>query len=114
MSLQKGFVAENCARDYLLRQGLIWKVSNYRSRMGEIDLIMQDGSHIVFVEVRARSSATFGDALESVTTTKQRKIIKAANYYLHCHALLEKYPCRFDVVALQGQPPMIHWVQNAF
>ncbi len=114
MSLQKGWVAEDLAREYLLRQGLIWRASNYRSRMGEIDLIMQDGSHMVFVEVRARSSAAFGDALESVTTAKQLKIMKAATYYLQCHALLEQYPCRFDVVALQGQPPIIHWVQNAF
>ena len=104
MSLQRGFVAEDLAREYLLRQGLVWKASNYRARMGEIDLIMQDGSHLVFVEVRARVDAKYGGALESVTSAKQRKIMKVAAYY----------PCRFDVVTLQGHPPTICWIPNAF
>jgi putative endonuclease len=114
MSLQKGFVAEDLARDYLLRQGLVLKTSNYRSRMGEIDLIMQDGAYLVFVEVRARSVATFGSAAETVTVSKQRKIIKAATYYLQCHATQHQFACRFDVVALEGHPPTINWIQNAF
>ena len=114
MSLQRGLVAEDLARDYLLRQGLTWKASNYRSRMGEIDLIMQDGSYLVFIEVRARSVTKFGGALESVTYTKQCKIMKVAAYYLQCHASNAQYPCRFDVVALQGCPPTIRWIQNAF
>lgn len=114
MSLQKGFVAEELACEYLLRQGLVWRASNYRSRMGEIDLIMQDASHLVFVEVRARASATYGEAVETVTSTKQRKIMKVAAYYLQCHGALDQYACRFDVVALQGHPPKISWIQNAF
>jgi putative endonuclease len=77
-------------------------------------LIMQDGSHLVFVEVRARVSAMYGGAVESVTSAKQRKIMKAAAYYLQCHTVLNQYPCRFDVVAFQGQPPKISWIQNAF
>lgn len=114
MSLQKGFVAEELACEYLLRQGLIWRASNYRSRMGEIDLIMQDGSHLVFVEVRARANDLYGNAIESVTPTKQRKIMKVAAYYLQCHNMLDYFACRFDVVALQGHPPKISWIQNAF
>ncbi len=114
MSLQKGFVAEDLARDYLLRQGLVWKASNYRARMGEIDLIMQDGVHLVFVEVRARVDATYGGALESVTPAKQRKIMKVAAYYLQCHSASDQYPCRFDVVTLQGHPATICWIPNAF
>ena len=114
MSLQKGFVAEDLARDYLERRGLVWKTSNYRSKMGEIDLIMQDDGYLVCVEVRARAVATFGGALESVTLAKQRKILKVAAYYLQSHASFDQYPCRFDVVALQGQPPTISWIQNAF
>lgn len=114
MSLQKGWVAEDLARDYLQRQGLIYKASNYRTRMGEIDLIMQDDSYLVFIEVRARSLAAFGNALESVTFTKQRKIIKVAAYYLQSHKLIDRVACRFDVVAVQGHPPTIQWVKNAF
>lgn len=114
MSLQKGVVAEDLAREYLLRQGLVWKASNYRARMGEIDLIMQDGIHLVFVEVRARVDATYGGALESVTPAKQRKIMKVAAYYLQCHSASDQYPCRFDVVTLQGHPATICWIPNAF
>lgn len=114
MSLHKGFVAEDLARDYLLRQGLIWKMSNYRSRMGEIDLIMQDGSYLVFIEVRARGGTTFGSAIETITRSKQDKIMKTAAYYLQCHVGAAQPRCRFDVVTLQGNPPILRWIQNAF
>lgn len=114
MSLQKGCVAEDLARDYLLRQGLKWKASNYRTRMGEIDLIMHDGAHLVFVEVRSRRSAEFGNAIETITQRKQRKIMHTAAFYIQSQALHEQYPCRFDVIALQGHPPVIRWIQNAF
>lgn len=114
MSLQKGWIAEEWVRDYLIRQGLVHKASNYRTKMGEIDLIMQEGSSLVFVEVRARSMADFGSALESVTYAKQCKIMKVATYYLQTHKLIDQMPCRFDVVAVQGQPPTIQWIKNAF
>lgn len=114
MSLQKGWVAEDLARDYLQRQGLICKASNYRTRMGEIDLIMQEDTYLVFIEVRARTVVDYGTAFESVTYAKQRKIMKVAAYYLQSHQLVDRVPCRFDVVAVQGQPPTIQWIQNAF
>jgi len=114
MSQHKGRIAEDLARDYLLQQGLRLRARNYRSRMGEIDLIMEDQQHLVFIEVRARRLDSFGDALESVTKAKQQKIMRTAAYYLQYHALSDRVPCRFDVVAVQGCPPTIHWVPNAF
>ena len=114
MSLQKGWDAEKAVREYLQSQGLIYKTSNYRTKMGEIDLIMQEGDYCVFIEVRARKTADFGNALETVTYAKQRKIMKTAAYYLQEHCLSDQVPCRFDVVAVQGQPPSIQWIQNAF
>jgi putative endonuclease len=114
MSLKKGLVGEDCARDYLIKQGLVFKKSNYRCRLGEIDLIMQDGVYLVFVEVRMRRSSTYGSALESVNYSKQKKIIKAASLYLSVNKLHEKYPVRFDVVSLQGIPPKIEWIKCAF
>ena len=114
MSQQMGFKAEEYARDYLIQHGLVLRASNYRCRLGEIDLIMQDGVYLVFVEVRSRRSSSHGNALESVTRTKQEKLIKTAALYLLANKLHEKYPVRFDVISLQGQPPEMTWVKNAF
>ncbi|HVT62726.1 MAG TPA: YraN family protein [Legionellaceae bacterium] len=113
MSQKKGFAAETLACDYLLHQGLHWRASNFRTRAGEIDLIMQDGSYIVFVEVRARTSKAYGDAIESITYAKCQKILRAALYYLQRHGLYDRYMSRFDVVTVQGNPPTIEWIKHA-
>lgn len=115
MKTQKtGLIAESLARDYLSSNGLIWRASNYRCRLGEIDLIMDDGEYLVFVEVRARRSVAFGGGLASVTYTKQQKLIKTAWIYLIQHKLHATRACRFDVLSVDGDPPQVHWVKNAF
>ena len=114
MSQSIGFDAEEKARHYLTEQGLTWVKSNYSCRMGEIDLIMRDHDYLVFIEVRARSRNTFGNAMESVTPSKQRKLHKTAAYYLQTFKLHETYPCRFDIVSFDGVPPEISWLKNAF
>ncbi len=114
MSRVKGFRAEKQVQDYLIQQGLIWRCSNYQCRLGEIDLIMQDGVYLVFVEVRVRRSNAFGHALETVNMTKQQKIIKTALWYLKANHLHERHPIRFDVVGLQGDPQTLTWIKNAF
>ncbi len=114
MSQKIGFDAEDQARDYLTIQGLTWISSNYRCRLGEIDLIMRDYDHLVFIEVRARSTIAFGGAAASVTYSKQQKLIKTASYYLQAFKLQDKQPSRFDVVSLDGVPPRITWIKNAF
>ena len=114
MSQKTGALAEQYACEYLTSQGLQWVVSNYRSRLGEIDLIMRDGSYLVFVEVRARASNAFGGPLASVTYGKQQKLIKTASLYLLVNKLHDKQPIRFDVLGLEGVPPSITWVKNAF
>lgn len=114
MSLKIGFAAEEEARLYLCKQGLTWVASNYRSRLGEIDLIMQDRDAIVFVEVRARASSAFGGALASVTPQKIKKLLKTASLYLLSHKLTNNRPVRFDVVSIDGRPPTISWIKNAF
>lgn len=114
MSQQKGFAAESIAKDYLLAQGLTWRASNYHSRMGEIDLIMQYKEYVVFVEVRSRSSNLFGGAIESITPSKRHKIMKTASGYMQQHTLHYQYVARFDVLVLQGHPAIIQWIPNAF
>lgn len=114
MSKQLGVKAEELAKDYLIKQGLVWRASNYLSRVGEIDLIMQDGVYLVFVEVRQRHSSSHGNALESITFSKRQKLIKTASLYLMVHKLHDKHPSRFDVISIQGHPAEITWVKDAF
>jgi putative endonuclease len=103
--------AEDLARRYLERQGLVQVESNYLCRTGEIDLVMREGRELVFVEVRMRRNLTFGGALASVDRRKQQRLISAAQHYLQRTAW--SGPCRFDVVGIdrEGAP---QWVRNAF
>jgi putative endonuclease len=114
MSLKSGLKSEQQARTYLLAQGLGWIESNYRCRWGELDLIMQDKNYLVFVEVRARVSSSFGGAAASVTPSKQRKLIKTASSYLLSRKRYEKQPIRFDVLGFEGSELQIVWLKNAF
>lgn len=114
MSQKTGFLAEQQARDYLVDNGLNWITSNYRCRWGEIDLIMRDKNHLVFVEVRARASEEFGGAIGSITLHKQKKIIKTAMHYMMTKKLYDSCAGRFDVVSLQGASSSVEWIKNAF
>ncbi len=114
MSLKIGSLAEQRAREYLTLQGLQWVESNYRCRMGDLDLIMRDNDYLVFIEVRARTSNAFGGAMASVTHSKRQKLIKTASLYLMANKLYDKQPIRFDVLSLEGMPPRMSWIKNAF
>jgi putative endonuclease len=108
--VNKGAAAEDRALAYLEGRGLRPVARNWRVRGGEIDLIMRDGAVLVFVEVRARSSAAYGGAAGSVGALKQARLIHAARAYLA--GLGRTPPCRFDVVAEQsGQ---LTWLRDAF
>lgn len=117
-SRDTGEAAERHALDYLTRQGLKLVVANYRSRFGEIDLILRDGEVLVFAEVRMRKNNDFGGARASITPTKQARLIKTANQYLTQFARPPQ--CRFDAVLLgasnNGAPnsDTIEWIKNAF
>ncbi len=106
---------ESVARVFLERKGLRFVERNFRSRFGEIDLIMRDGEVLVFVEVRHRRSSRFGTAAETVDRRKQHKLIRTAEYYLHRHPALAERPCRFDVIATSTPEGQIdRWIQEAF
>lgn len=111
--MNNGAHAEQWAEQYLLRQGLKLVARNYRSRYGEIDLVMQDGAALVFVEVRLRRNADFGGAAASIDTAKQQRIIRTAQLYLADLARIP--PCRFDVVLMSdAQDGDVQWLKNAF
>lgn len=111
-----GAKMENVACDYLQKQGLRFKQCNYSCKMGEIDLIMQDGEFIVFVEVRYRKSKDYGGPIATITKSKQHKIIRTALFYLVEHNQFEKVPCRFDVVAIDeaNHQLQVEWIKSAF
>jgi putative endonuclease len=102
--------AEDSAARFLARHGLAVVARNYRTRLGEIDLVAQDGDLLVFVEVRLRSSPRFGGAVESITARKRARIAAAARQYL---MRLRRVPaCRFDVVCMGAAEPL--WIRGAF
>jgi putative endonuclease len=105
-----GGAAEDAAARFLARHGLRIIARNYRTRLGEIDLIACDGATLVFVEVRQRASEGFGGAAGSIGARKQQRIAAAAGQYL---ARLGHEPaCRFDVVTLEDREPT--WLRGAF
>jgi putative endonuclease len=111
--MSTGVQAEQWAVRYLQQQGLKLIAQNYRGRFGEIDLIMQDGTSLVFIEVRLRRNADFGGAAASIDARKQQRIIRTAQQYLAGLARIP--PCRFDVVLMdKEQDDHVQWLKNAF
>lgn len=113
---QIGKTAEQTAYHFLQSKGLHLLKENYRCFYGEIDLIMQDGNDIVFVEVRSRNRLEYGSAIESINKNKQKKLIKTALYFLQKQQWLDKVACRFDVIGISsvlGKMNM-EWIKNAF
>lgn len=113
--LRKGRAAEDWVLAHLERQGMRLLERNYRSRFGEIDLIMQEEATVVFVEVRYRRSATHGQAIETVDGRKQARLRATANCFLT--ATRWRGPVRFDVVGVApsaGSAGLaIQWIRNA-
>jgi putative endonuclease len=112
---QFGKRSERLAMKYLKRNGYRIVETNYRSRVGEIDIIAREKETLVFVEVKARSSRRFGSPKGAVTPAKQRKISMAALDYLKRTGQTEA-SARFDVVSIDttaGQTA-IEVVKNAF
>jgi len=114
---QAGNQAEQLAREHLTRHGLSFCESNFQCKTGEIDLIMKDGEMLVFVEVRYRAETSHGSPLDTVTPSKQRKLIRTASYFLQQH-FGDRWPaCRFDVVGINGEldgQPQVQWIPSAF
>ena len=120
VSNNKGQVFEQMACRYLQQQGLELVESNYRSRKGEIDLIMLDDHCLVFVEVRYRATNRYGSGAETVNRRKQERLIATANHYLQGKHHGATQAARFDVISIgpqqgtdQGTDSML-WIKNAF
>ena len=107
-----GARAEALCAELLQKAGLRILARNWRCRLGEIDLVAEEGATLVFAEVRLRQDAAFGGAAESITAAKRARLLAAARLYLTGRAGVE---CRFDVLLLdQLAPARIRWIRNAF
>lgn len=109
--------AEELACQYLQDQGLRLLKRNFRTNRGEIDLIMQDKSCVVFVEVRFRRSSRYGSAEESISPGKCRRLNAAALAYLQQSPQGGNTQARFDAVAISPNNHQlgnfaINWLQN--
>lgn len=110
----RGTAIERIAARWLAERGLRLLGRNQHAKGGELDLVMQDGDTLVFVEVKHRETTRYGHPLETVTAQKQRRLVHAARVYLARQQL--SCPCRFDVLAVIGTPPALtfEWVKAAF
>ncbi len=110
MSLLFGNKGEKRAAAFLAKKGgykLLGR--NYRCKYGEIDIIMETGEILVFIEVKARTSSKYGLGYESVTASKQEKLFKTAQHYMSENG---ERAARFDVVSIDGDE--ITHIENAF
>ncbi|MDD5156361.1 MAG: YraN family protein [Candidatus Omnitrophica bacterium] len=114
-NLYLGNLGEEAALEFLKASGYKILARNYKSKLGEIDIIAADKDTVCFIEVKARASDRFGLPQEALSGFKQRQISKAALGFLKDKKLLEKR-ARFDVIALTYQKgsPKIELIKDAF
>jgi putative endonuclease len=110
-----GKQGEELAAQYLKKRGYTIVERNYRCTNGEVDLIAVHRRVIVFVEVKTRRGEGYGLPVEAVEFHKKRKMIQAAEFFLH-EKKLHQRDARFDVVGISwpGVEPVIEHIQNAF
>lgn len=111
----RGKFGENLALKFLKNNGYKIISTNYRNKLGEVDIIAKDKDTYCFIEVKLRSSQEFGLAAEAIDRRKQRRLCKAALCYLKEKHLLDKFS-RFDVVLIDSSSQVykIELIKNAF
>lgn len=114
-NLNLGNLAEDRAEEFLKRSGYKVLRRNYKTRLGEVDIIAKDKDTLCFVEVKCRSSDRFGKGSEAISVKKQGQVSKAALNFLKENNLLDRR-ARFDVVSLDSLGPeeKITLIKNAF
>lgn len=96
-----GNIGEEAAVQALKKRGYKIIARNYRTKMGEIDIVAKDGEYTVFVEVRLRKSNAFGSPADTIDRRKQQKIIKTAQMYAVKNDIYDT-PMRFDAVLINA------------
>ena len=124
MTLHKkelGAKGEEIAVRYLKSRGYRILERNYRIKLGEIDIIAEQGTDLVFIEVKTRSDILFGSPFDSVTVPKQKQLAKVALEYISRQNFYNR-PARFDVIGVrlrglgdaQFHDARVELIQNAF
>jgi putative endonuclease len=111
-----GLQGERLAEALLKQRGLKTLARRFSTPVGELDLVMREAETIVFVEVKTQRDRAFKDPQEQVTLAKQRKLVKAAQWFINRKRWTDK-PCRFDIVAVvlaEGTEPEIEHFPDAF
>jgi len=103
---------EQMACEYLVNQGLVIVETNYRVKIGEIDIIAKDKDTICFIEVKYRKSKAQGGAFYAISAKKKQTITRVANWYITSHKLPQNAFYRFDAVLIDGQE--VSYVKNAW
>ena len=114
--MRLGRSGEDAAAAELTRLGLTILTRNYHCRGGEADIVANDGETLVFVEVKTRSQLRHGLPREAVGWTKQQRLARAAEHYLHATEA-DDPPVRFDIVEviiLRNHVAGIEIIRNAF
>ncbi len=109
---ERGGRYEELAADYLEHSHMRVAARNFRCRFGEIDLIARDAGTLVFIEVKYRADASSGLPEEAVSFSKRKRISRAADYYRARYKIRSDTPCRFDVIAFEGET--LRHYKNAF
>lgn len=111
-----GNLGEDIAARYLQQHGFSLIQRNYRTKVGEIDIIAQKQGVVYFFEVKVRGPGKLIDPLEAITPAKIRRIRRTAEYYLMCHRAVERSPCSFGVIGIDGsrEPPHVECILDAF
>ena len=111
-----GASAETLAAQFLTELGYQVVERNFRCSLGEIDLIVRNATHLIFVEVKSRRYLHYGQPLCAVNWRKQKRLVLLAQWYLKAKKIF-KQSCRFDVISiylpLDGEPVIKH-IANAF
>jgi len=110
-----GAEGERAAEQFLRQQRYVILERNYRCPRGEIDLVALDGRTVVFVEVKTRRGLSIAAPFEAVDRRKQRRIARAAQYFVARHRLEERV-ARFDVVGVwhDGERTHCELLKGAF
>ena len=113
--ISKGKEGEDIAANFLAKEGYKILERNFRCPLGEIDIVALDSGTLVFVEVKTRSSNSFGLPEEAVNHRKQHQMTKAAQFYI-ARKKLFNHPARFDVVAVtvRDGKEEVRVIRNAF
>lgn len=108
-----GFFGERRAARFLKRNGYRIVERNFKCKAGEIDIIASKGETLAFIEVKTRTSDSFGAPNEAVDNVRRRRYSNAANFYFYInHLRMDDYTVRFDIIEIFGDD--VNHIENAF